>query len=144
MKKYKTYESKQTYNLGKNFSKDLKKGDVLLLYGDLGSGKTTFVQGLAKGLGVKDRILSPTFILHRRHDVAKRDFNLLNHIDLYRIEKPEDLKTLGLDEIFADISSITAVEWADRLKSFKVKKGYKIYFKYLGENKREITIDIKS
>jgi len=164
MKKYLTENRSQTFKLGENFAAKLVAGDILLLYGELGAGKTTFVQGLAQGLGIKDRILSPTFVLIRQYKIPyfssseqgesrslstqssrpkgsrqARTGNLY-HIDLYRIEKPQDLTSLGLWEIAGDPASITVIEWADRIKNFKAKKGYKIYFEYLESDRREITI----
>ena len=141
MGKYLTNSSLETKNLGSNFAKQLKSGDAVLLYGDLGAGKTTFVQGLARGLNITDRILSPTFVLLRTHSVPDNDIKILNHIDLYRIEGKEALDSLGLIETIKESGSITIIEWADRLLDFKHKQGYRIWFKYLGKDKREITIE---
>ena len=76
----------------------------------------------------------------RSHKVENGDIKNLNHIDLYRIEKPSELPSLGLPEVVEGENSITFIEWADRLLDFKQKKGYKIYFKHLNGSKREITI----
>lgn len=140
MKKYLTNSSLETRSLGEKFAESLKRGDVLLLYGDLGAGKTTFVQGLAEGLKISDRILSPTFVLHRTHKVSKREIKTLNHIDLYRIENSSDIESLGLAEIIDEENSIAVIEWADRLSNFKHGQGYKVWFKHLGKDKREIII----
>ena len=136
-----TKNSDKTKKLGFEFAHKLNSADVILLYGDLGSGKTTFVQGLALGLGIKDRILSPTFVLQRIHVVEDHEFKSLNHIDLYRIEEPLEIESLGLSEILDDNSAITIIEWADRLKNFTLKKGYKIHFKYISDTEREIEIE---
>lgn len=141
MKKYLTNSSLETKNLGQKLGKSLRNGEIILLFGDLGAGKTTFVQGLAKGLNISDRILSPTFVLHRAHGIPKSGIKTLNHIDLYRIENPADIKSLGLEEVVNEDDSITVIEWADRLSDFKQKKGYKVWFNYLDENQRQIRIE---
>ncbi len=153
MKKYLTNSSLETKNLGSNFAKQLKSGDVILLFGELGAGKTTFVQGLAEGLGITDRILSPTFVIHRSHKIpyssskqsesrSSRQARTIkfNHVDLYRIEGKEALDSLGLIETIKEPGSITVIEWADRLSDFKHKQGYKIWFDYIDENQRQIRI----
>lgn len=158
MKNYLTNSSLKTKNLGSNFAKQLKSGDVVLLYGDLGAGKTTFVQGVAQGLGITDRILSPTFVLIRQYEIPRpspllkgegddrkssrqaRTINLY-HVDLYRIEKQMEIEGLGLEEVVNEDGSIAVIEWADRLSDFKHEQGYKIWFKYLGKDKRGIVIN---
>lgn len=136
-----TKKSEETKIMGKKFSTSLKAGDVLLLYGELGAGKTTFVQGIAEGLGIKERIISPTFILQRIHDVSYREIKSLNHIDLYRLDKPTKTDSLGLVDLYEDDESVTIIEWAERLDDFYPLKGYKIYFKYIDDNKRDIKIN---
>ena len=140
MKKYLTNTSSETKKLGAKFAKTLRNKDIILLYGALGAGKTTFVQGIAEGLGVTDRILSPTFVLQRSHKVRSSHFENLNHIDLYRIEGVSQVQNLGLSVVIKEDKSITLIEWADKLSGFDHKKGYKVYFKYLNENEREIRI----
>ena len=136
----KSNSSKQTNKIGIEFVNNLNPGDVLLLYGDLGAGKTTFVQGIAEGLGIKERIISPTFVLQRNHDVKFRGINKLNHIDLYRIDEPQKSDSLGLSDLFNEDKSITVIEWAERLEDFEPKKGYKIKINYVDDDKREIEI----
>jgi len=140
LKKYLTSTSEETFNLGRDFSKNLNPGDVVLLYGELGAGKTTFTQGIASGLGTDDRILSPTFVLHRRHDINIRNIKVFNHIDLYRIDIPEDIKKLGFQELVDDPNAVTIIEWADRVNFFKIVNGYKIYLEILNNENREINI----
>jgi tRNA threonylcarbamoyladenosine biosynthesis protein TsaE len=119
------------------------KPRILCLYGDLGSGKTTFIQGLAKGLGIKKRVISPTFMLirmyqqeHRTKCIEQRFY----HIDLYRINKVGEAKGLGLEEIFNEPKAIIAIEWAERIKEILPKKRIDIYFDYVSENQRKINI----
>lgn len=98
----------ETIELGKGFAKKLKPGDVVFLFGDLGFGKTTFVKGIAEGLGVNTRIISPTFTVVRKH-------KNLYHVDLYRIEEKRQLIELGIEELFDDKSSIKLIEWPEIL-----------------------------
>ncbi|OGH08255.1 MAG: tRNA (adenosine(37)-N6)-threonylcarbamoyltransferase complex ATPase subunit type 1 TsaE [Candidatus Levybacteria bacterium RBG_13_35_9] len=127
----------ETKKFAENFSKSLKEGDILCLYGNLGSGKTTFVQGLAKGLGIKKRIFSPTFIIVRSYKIDDRNFY---HIDLYRTQAKQDLLGVGIDEILKDNKNIVCVEWAEKLFDLIPRKRMDIKFKYLRNDEREIGI----
>ncbi len=128
---------KQTQRFASDFAKALKKGDILCLYGNLGSGKTSFVQGLAKGLGITQRIISPTFIIARRYEIG--DLNLY-HIDLYRIQTIYDLQGIGIDEILKDDENITAIEWAEKLFDLMPSKRIDLQFEYINETTRKIVI----
>ena len=132
-----TNSFEETQKIGKEFAKTLKNGEFVALYGDLGGGKTTFVQGLALGLGIKKRIISPTFIIIRTHDLKLKTFY---HIDLYRTETVADIKSLGMKEIIENPDNIVIVEWAEKMKELLPSKRIDIYFKYLDENMREIKI----
>lgn len=136
-KVYLTKTSQGTKNLAQNLSKTLKPGDFLAFYGNLGSGKTTFIQGLAEGLGIKRRIISPTFIIIRTYKLRINNFY---HIDLYRIESKNDLLGLGIDEIIEDKNNIVAVEWAEKMEDMLPDKRIELYFKYVDEDTREISI----
>lgn len=134
---YTTSSSEETKNLGKQLAKELKPGDFLAFYGNLGSGKTTFIQGLAEGLGIKRRIISPTFIIVRHFSFKKGNFY---HVDLYRTETNNDLLSVGLDEIIEDKTNIVALEWAEKLGDLLPQNRYEIDCKYIDEYKREIRI----
>jgi len=139
-----TNNFEETQNLGKELAKTLKGGDLIALYGNLGGGKTTFVQGLALGLDIKRRIISPTFIIIRAYDLKSKINNqkakVFYHVDLYRTESEDDIRGLGIDEIVGNSDNIVVVEWAEKLKGFLSKKRIDIYFEYLGENKRKIKV----
>ena len=121
-----------------NLAKDLKGGDVLCLYGNLGSGKTTFTQGLAKGLGIKRRIISPTFIIIRKYQINNLNFY---HIDLYRTGSLEDLIGLGIPEILEDKENIIVVEWAEKLSDLVPFKRTDIFFNYIDDTTRSVEIN---
>jgi len=130
-----TGNSGQTRKLGYDFAKTLNKGGIICLYGDLGSGKTTFVQGLARGLGIKSRIISPTFVIIRSHRLKVSTFY---HVDLYRTEVEKDIENLGLEEIMNDPQNIIAIEWAEKLKDYLPEKRIDIEFVSEKENIRKI------
>jgi len=134
-----TKSAKETQKLGQKLAASLKKREVIALYGELGSGKTTFVQGLARGLGIKQRIISPTFVFIRQYEIRDTQ-DVFYHADLYRIDKAEDTRGLGLEEIFVDPNAIVAIEWAEKIKKILPKERIDIYFNYLSQNKREIKI----
>jgi tRNA threonylcarbamoyladenosine biosynthesis protein TsaE len=134
---YQTKNFEQTKLLGKKLAKQLKSGDILAFYGNLGSGKTTFIQGLALGLNIKRRIISPTFIIVRHYELEKGSFY---HIDLYRTQNVNDLFSVGLDEIVSNNENIVTIEWAEKLGKLLPKKRYDLHFTYLDENTREIKI----
>lgn len=137
-----TKSKEETKKIAKEMAEKFKGGEVLLLFGNLGSGKTTFVQGLAEGLRIKERIISPTFIIVREHKVMINDkglmINKFYHIDLYRVQGSNGINELGLSEILNNKKSIVAIEWAEKLGS--LPKGIKIYFDYVSENERKISI----
>lgn len=129
MKKIISHSDKETKDFAKNFAKNFA-GGVIALTGELGAGKTTFTQGFAEGLGIKEKIISPTFVLIRQHE------NFF-HIDLYRLE---NFSHLGLEEIINNPGNIVLIEWAEKAKSLLPKNTVYISLKNLGENKREITL----
>lgn len=98
----------ETRSLGRAVGSRLRAGDLVLLHGELGAGKTTFTQGLARGLGVAGRVMSPTFIVARIHESEVGGPDLI-HVDAYRIEDDLDLETLDLDSSLGE--SVTVVEW---------------------------------
>lgn len=114
---------------------------ILALQGGLGTGKTTFTQGFAKGLGIRERALSPTFIMSRRSAVTGRSLlKSFFHIDCYRFRRPTDLLSVGWKDIVKDPSNIVVLEWAERAARLLPKDAIVIRFSYAGENSRTVTI----
>jgi len=136
-----TKNSQETQKLAQGIGLKLKPKKILALYGDLGAGKTTFLQGLAKGLGVKRRVVSPTFVFLKEYPILND--STFYHLDLYRIENSQDALGLGLKEIFNDPKAIVVIEWADKIKDLLPKERTDIYFDYLSDQERKITIKEK-
>ena len=130
-----TSSEEETSAAGERFAARLKPGDVVLLYGDLGAGKTAFVRGLAKGLGASpDAVSSPTFTLIQEY----RGRVTLQHVDLYRL-KPSEVEGLGLDEL-TDGTGVVAVEWAERWTAAPVES-WVVRMRYEGDDRRGIVIE---
>jgi tRNA threonylcarbamoyladenosine biosynthesis protein TsaE len=128
-----TATPEETEAVGEELAAGLGTGDLLLLAGELGAGKTTFVRGLARGLGVTAAVQSPTFQLVRVYPGRVQ----LAHIDLYRLETGADLGDLGLDDLLDQ--GVVAVEWGDRLHLDGVE-GRKIEFEATGPEQRVIRL----
>src|ERR1700686_4982539 len=127
----------QTYSFAKDLAAGLKTPAHILLYGDLGAGKTLFSKGLADGFGVSDidDVTSPTFTLINQYAGRVKVY----HIDLYRIETGE-LEGLGLDEIFDDRDAAVIIEWADRLGGFETPGAARVFLSYVDEHSRKIKV----
>lgn len=138
MKNITSNNSQETENLGFDFASKITNGDIICLYGDLGSGKTTFAKGFAKGLGISERIISPTFVIVRQHDLANN--KIFYHIDLYRLEDEYALQNIGLSDIFSDKNAIVLVEWAERLGKYLPENRFDIKFQHGEKDTRKITI----
>src|SRR3990167_5944808 len=138
--KIKKKSGQGTRQVAKRLAKELRGGDVVALYGNLGSGKTVFVQGLAKALGIKRRILSPTFVFLRSYPfVLKRAWLIFHHIDLYRGKSKNDYVNLGLEELFLP-NSIVVIEWAEKIKIFLPKKRIDVKLRIIDDDTRSIKI----
>ncbi len=155
-KTYRSFSSKETKNLGALFAKRIltnsgpkkkaehKTGGALIfaLEGDLGAGKTTFVQGLFDGLKIKRRATSPTFIIMRRHGIKKAKFKNIFHIDAYRLKSEAQLEALDFKKIAADRRNVIVIEWADQVKKVFPKTGTVIAIRFMHgrkENERKIS-----
>ena len=120
---------------GERLAATLRPGDVVALTGELGAGKTCFTQGLARGLGVTGRAVSPTFVLVNEY----RGRLPVHHVDAYRTESLTELLDLGLDELFAG-DGVTVVEWADKLLPLLPPDTIHVHIDGVGDEPRVITI----
>jgi len=114
---------------------------VFALRGDLGAGKTTFVQGFLRGLGLKKRSPSPTFIIMRRHALKGRLVKNAFHVDAYRVKNARSLAVLGLTEIMADPKNVVLIEWAERARGLLPRGTVRITFTH-GRRENERTIRV--
>ena len=169
VKSFLTKTPSQTKKLGEILAKEIlktkfKEAVILGLSGELGGGKTTFLQGFAKGLGVKEKILSPTFVIIKRFKILRtrtssvrgrqdltphqklrfgtgQGFKNFYHIDCYRIRKPKEILDMGFKKIISNPQNIVAVEWAERVKNFLPKSALILKFKFINRIKRKIVLN---
>lgn len=128
----------ETIAFAKAFAKNLKPGQVLALEGGLGSGKTTFIKGIALGLGLQkqDEVKSPTFVVMHVYPTRVP----LYHFDLYRMESPGELEAIGFEDFINDSQAISCVEWAEKAGDLLPETVYHIQLKVVDENSRKIRV----
>ncbi len=138
MKQVITNSPEETKKLARQILDDFGS-HIIFLQGDLGSGKTVFVKGLSEGLGVKDVVNSPTFVIMKVYETKNNKFKRLVHIDLYRLDKvdEDDLVNLGIKEYMDDPKSLVVIEWAERIIT-QVSKVLVINFIVNSESIRKI------
>ena len=124
----------ETMAIAESYAKTLRGGDVVLLDGDIGAGKTVFTKGLAKGLGIEEEVTSPTYAYMNDYD------GRLFHYDCYRIESVEQAERLGLADYF-DMGGICVIEWSQNIAPLLPRKTKRVTIKKLSENEREITCE---
>lgn len=140
-----SHSREETICFASRLAKLLRKNTVIGFFGNLGSGKTTFIKGLAKGLGIKARINSPSFVILKIYPLAKRLSDarvnkcLLYHFDLYRLDSLKELEDVGYEE-FISGDGICVIEWADRAKKILPNNYLRIQMQVKGENSRLIKI----
>jgi len=146
MNPYLSFSSEETKKLGEKLARIVlrkplgKTAKVFALTGELGSGKTTFVQGFFRGLGLK-RAASPTFIIMRRTALKNKKFKNVFHVDAYRIKKPKELNTLDFGDILKNPRNIVIIEWAEKIKGILPKGSVWLRFRHgKKENEREISL----
>ncbi len=131
----------ETKKIVASLAKTLKNPQTLALYGNLGSGKTTFVQFLAESLGVKARVTSPTFVLLRSYWLENKPWSSLHHFDLYRTKSLADAQTTGISEILKEENVLVAIEWPEVIEDLLPASTLRIHLKNLGGETREIEIN---
>jgi len=144
-----TKSIKETHKLAENLANQIlstsqvvSRAVVVALVGDLGSGKTTFTQGFAKALGVKEQILSPTFVILKKFKIKNLKFKILTHIDAYRIDNPKEILDLNWEEMINNPKNIILIEWAEKVMKILKKPYYLVKFEHRDENTRGIDISV--
>lgn len=142
-----TKSAEKTKKVAANLAEEIRKrllskyAFIIALEGNLGSGKTIFIQGLAAGLKIKESVLSPTFLILKQFPIAAKNYKNFYHIDAYRLKNPKELRELGFKDLIVNPENIIVIEWADKVKKILPKNILKIKFTNLGKNKRKIEIN---
>jgi len=136
---------KETETIAQDFLEKISLGvhDTALvvgLYGELGSGKTTFVQDIARIFGIKEFVTSPTFVIEKIYNINHPNFKRLIHIDAYRLESGKELLVLGWKDILKDEKNLILIEWPEKIKEILPTNHAKVSFKFISDNEREIEI----
>jgi len=134
-----TRSAEETLRLGASIGPLLLPGDMIVLSGDLGAGKTTFAQGLAAGLGITEQVTSPTYVLMKEYIGGRYP---LMHMDIYRLGKIQEVIDLGYDE-FLDPSYVVVVEWGDMVEPLLPKDHLQVLLNHQGEEARRVTLIAK-
>lgn len=131
-----THSEEETIHVGRRIARDLPRRATVLLIGNLGAGKTTLAKGIVSGLGAAEpeEVSSPTFTLIHEYGGGR-----VYHVDLYRLDKPEEIATLGLDEIF-EKDAIVLVEWGERFPELMPSERIQVRLRALNDDCREITV----
>ena len=116
------------------------RATVVGLYGDLGAGKTTFTQAVAKALGISETVNSPTFLIMKSYPLPSTLYRLLIHIDAYRLKSSDELRKLRFDELLADPQNLILIEWADKVADLLPQDHQKLYFEFIDDTTRQIRL----
>lgn len=125
--------------LGRELAASLEVGDVMLLHGDLGAGKTTLTRGVAQGLGIEGPVQSPTFTLVREHDAPGLR---LYHLDLYRLDDPAELEDIGYEVFINPPDGVSLIEWPERAGDWLPVQFKLVHIHHLGGDRREVQITV--
>lgn len=131
-----------TQSFAQNFLSEQLNTNVIGLVGDLGAGKTTFVQAVAQALGITGAVTSPTFLLLKSYPIPQpHNYRAMVHADMYRITTWNEIETLDLPSIWSNSNNLVLIEWADRIKDYLPSNTQFLYFHHRGGDKREISWD---
>lgn len=124
MAQIKTNSEKETFELGFKVAQSFKGGEIIGLIGNLGAGKTVFTKGIAKGLGIKKVVNSPTFVIMKTYEIKSKllKINCFVHIDAYRLKSASDLIAIGAKEYFKRNDAVVIIEWANKIKKILPQK----------------------
>jgi tRNA threonylcarbamoyladenosine biosynthesis protein TsaE len=136
-----TKSEKKTFELGKKLGEKLRGGEVIALRGELGAGKTVFTRGVARGLGIKENITSPTFVIMKIYEVNHEHIKKLCHIDTYRVSGGEDLENIGALDHIRSPECATVIEWSDKAPGIIPKEAIRVSIEHAGGDKRNIKLD---
>jgi tRNA threonylcarbamoyladenosine biosynthesis protein TsaE len=134
----------ETEQLANELAGKLHPGQVVAFYGDLGTGKTTLIQFIAKKLGINQPVTSPTFVIQKNYPICHPELDSgsqIVHIDCYRLSSVDDAKDLGFEELFADQRSLIFVEWAEKIEELLPKNAVRIRLSTIDENRRKVEIN---
>lgn len=140
---YTTHSEDETIKLGRKFAEKLNRGDVVLFFGDLGSGKTEFAKGICKYYNVEEIVTSPTFTIMNQYNGSMNDDDLaIYHIDLYRIKTKRDLDEIGFEDCLFSADAIKLVEWAENAGGLVKFSNYQVKIRADFDNENERLIEI--
>lgn len=137
-----TKNEKETLELGKRIGDGLQEGAVIALRGELGAGKTVFARGVARGLGIKDDITSPTFVIMKLYKTNHDHIKELCHIDTYRVSGSEDLENIGALDHIKSSGCATIIEWFDKTPEIIPKEAIRVSIEHAGGDERNIKLDL--
>ena len=140
MQEFITNNVEETIKVAEDLANTLEPGQVIALAGNLGAGKTIFVKALAKSLGIKDTVTSPTFVLLKVYDLDFHGIKKFVHVDCYRLDEAENLADIGLQDYLANPVALIIIEWADKLHNLPTDNLIKVSIESTGGDQRKIII----
>lgn len=136
-----SHSESETLQYAEDFAEKIKPGDVVALFGYLGSGKTIFAKGLCKALGVEEPVHSPTFVIINEYEGHRNgEALMIRHCDFYRINTEKDIAELGIEEMINQEHHVVIAEWPERIEKILPQSTWRIYFEKRSETERHITI----